>query len=152
MRITDALVFQSLKGVGNRTLVSLIKFYQANNLNEIRELDFTKVPKLSSSIAQTVKELLTNGAYDALSLDCEKDLSNWNEAGIHVLVYGSAEYPTQLYSLADPPALLFCKGNYDLIKYPRSIAVVGTRNNTWLGEKIAYKTAQHFSKDRKSVV
>ena len=146
MRITDILVIRSLKGVGNRTLVKLIEFYHANNLKTIRELDFAKVPKLSSSITQTVEDLFACGKYDALSLDCEKSIAKWNEAGIHALVYGSAEYPSQLNSLSDPPPLLFCKGNCDLIKYPKSIAVVGTRNNTRLGEIIAYKTVEHFSK------
>lgn len=147
MRITDVLVIRSLKGVGNRTLLKLIEFYYANNLRSIRELDFAKVPKLSSSITQRVKDLFASGEYEALSLDFEMSISNWNDAGIHVFVYGSAGYPSQLNSLSDPPALLFCKGNCDLIKYPKAIAVVGTRNNTRLGEKIAYKTVEHFSNE-----
>lgn len=147
MRVTDALVIRSLKGVGNSTLLKVIEFYHANNLKTIRELDFAKVPKLSSSIRQAIEVLFTSGEYDALSLDSEKSISKWSEAGIHALVYGSAEYPTQLNSLSDPPALLFCKGNCGLIKYSKSIAVVGTRNNTKLGEKIAYKTVEYFSNE-----
>ena len=147
MRLTDVLVLQSLKGVGNRTLVKFIDYYHTNNLKTIRELDFTKVQKLNSSIAQAAADLFTSSEYDVLSLDCEKLLSKWSDAGIYVLTYGSSDYPVQLNSLSDPPALLFCKGNCDLIKNPKSIAVVGTRNNTRLGEKIAYKTVEHFSKE-----
>ena len=146
MRTTDVLVLQSVKGVGNRTLVKLIDFYLTNKLKTIRELDFTKVPKLNSSIARAAKDLLTSCKYDALSLDFEKSLSKWSDVGIRVLAYGSRDYPIQLNSLPDPPALLFCKGNCDLIKNPKSIAVVGTRNNTRLGEKITYKTVEYFSK------
>lgn len=147
MRPTDVLVLQSVKGVGNRTLVKLIDFYLANNLKTIRELDFTKVPKLNSSIARAAKDLLTSCKYDALSLDFEKSLSKWSDVGIRVLAYGSRDYPIQLNLLPDPPALLFCKGNCDLIKNPKSIAVVGTRNNTRLGEMITYKTVEYFSKE-----
>jgi len=147
VQITDVLILQSLKGVGNRTLVKLIEFYRANNLKTIREIDFTKVPKLNSSIAQAAADLLTGGEYDVLRLNCEKLLSTWRDAGINVLAYGSSDYPAQLSFLLDPPALLFCKGNCDLLKNPKSIAVVGTRNNTILGEKIAYKTVEHFSNE-----
>lgn len=147
MQITDVLILQSLKGVGNRTLVKLIEFYHANNLKTIREIDFTKVPKLNSSIVQAASDLFAGDEYDVLSLNCEKSLSTWRDAGINVLAYGSSDYPAQLKFLLDPPALLFCKGNGDLLKNPKSIAVVGTRNNTRLGEKIAYKTVEHFSSE-----
>lgn len=147
MRLTDVLVLQSVKGVGNRTLVKIIDFYRANNLKTIHELDFTKVPKLKSEIAQSAVYLFTSSEYEALSKDFEESLSKWSDAGIRVLAYGTSDYPMQLNSLPDPPALLFCKGNFDLIKNPKSIAVVGTRNNTKLGEKIAYRTVEHFSKE-----
>ncbi len=147
MRLTDVLVLQSVKGVGNRTLLKLIDFYRANNLKTIHELDFSKVPKLTPKIAQPAVDLFTSGEYDALIKDFEASLSKWSDAGIRVLAYGSSDYPIQLNSLPDPPALLFCKGNFDLIKNPKAIAVVGTRNNTTLGEKITYKTVEHFSKE-----
>ena len=147
MRLSDVLVLQNLKGVGNRTLIKLIDYYHTNNLKTIRELDFTKVPRLNSLIARAAETLFTSGEYDVLSQDCDRSLSEWSKAGIHVLTYGSSDYPVQLNSLSDPPALLFCKGNHDLIRDPKSIAVVGTRNNTPLGEKIAYKTVEHFSKE-----
>ena len=69
MRITDVLVLQSLKGVGNRTLVKLIEFYLSNNLKTIREIDFTKVPKLNSSIVKAASDLFASGEYGVLSLD-----------------------------------------------------------------------------------
>ncbi|WP_225776391.1 DNA-processing protein DprA [Pseudomonas sp. Marseille-Q5115] len=147
MQITDVLVLQSLKGVGNRTLVKIIEFYRANNLKAVHDIDFTKVPKLNGSIAQAAADLFSGGEYDVLSLNFEKMLSTWRDAGINVLAYGSSDYPAQLNLLLDPPALLFYKGDFDLLKNPKSIAVVGTRNNTRLGEKIAYKTVEHFSSE-----
>ncbi len=147
MQTKDVLVLQSLKGIGNRTLVKIIEFYRAKKLNTIHEIDFTKVPKLNSSIAQAASDFFTGGEYDVLSLKCEKRLASWRDAGINVLAYGSSDYPSQLNFLLDPPALLFCKGNCDLLKETKSIAVVGTRNNTRLGEKIAYKTVEHFSNE-----
>jgi len=147
VQITDVLALQSLKGVGNRTLVKIIEFYRANNLKTIREIDFTKVPKLNSSVAQAAAALFTSGEYDRLSQDCEKSISAWRDGGIDVVDDDSRDYPAQLNALLDPPALLFCKGNRELLKSPKSIAVVGTRNNTKLGEKIAYKTVEHFSNE-----
>lgn len=149
MLLTDVLLLQRIKGVGNSTLLALIEFYHANQLNNLLDLasfDLAKEPKLKRA-ANPLSDFFTSGDYEALRCDCESSLTEWKMAGIDVLVYRSAEYPAQLMSLDDPPALLFCKGNSDLIKSPKAIAVVGTRENTKLGEKITRKTVEYFSNE-----
>jgi len=47
-----------------------------------------------------------------------------------IRIQGSGEYPARLRDAADPPALLWYQGWWDLINAPRTVAVVGTREIT----------------------
>jgi DNA processing protein len=145
----DALVIQGLKGVGNRTLLELIKFFQSNRMSQLTELaasDLSTVSALKRAV-KPLQELFSRGDFDDIRRGCEQSISEWSSAGISVVVYGSAEYPYQLCELKDPPALLFCKGNQKLLRNLKSIAVVGTRENTALGAKITRKTVEYFASE-----
>ena len=147
LQTLDILVLHRIKGIGNKAQLDLIKCYKENNLNSLEDL-----LRLDSSQTATIKravkllnEFFANNLYEVAKKECENDLVEWRSSGISVLAFGSSEYPIQLKSLGDPPALLFCKGNLNLLSNPKSIAVVGTRENTKLGEKIACKTVEHYS-------
>jgi DNA processing protein len=62
-----------------------------------------------------------------------------------VITYNEANYPSQLKEIADPPPLLFVRGNPDLLSYPQ-IAIVGSRNPSSLGEETAFGFAKTLSR------
>jgi DNA processing protein len=66
----------------------------------------------------------------------------------HIIHYGSSEYPELLKKIYDPPLILFCLGNIDLLSLPK-IAIVGSRNASVSGREIAHnlagQLAQHFA-------
>ena len=49
--------------------------------------------------------------------------------GIHIIPFGSPEYPMQLVHIPDPPICLYLRGNVKLLSepYEKYIAIVGTR-------------------------
>jgi DNA processing protein len=47
--------------------------------------------------------------------------------------------------LEDFPLFLFCRGNTQLLKSEDNIAVIGTRENSEVGARIAKSTAHHFA-------
>lgn len=62
-----------------------------------------------------------------------------DHAGVRLLPYDHKKYPAVLRELADPPVLLYCKGQLpDLEVYP-SVGVVGPRETDEYGEVVAYK-------------
>jgi DNA processing protein len=66
---------------------------------------------------------------------------SWAKApGHHILTLADADYPSQLLQTADPPVLLYARGNPALLSRP-AIAVVGSRNATPQG----LKSAQDFA-------
>lgn len=66
------------------------------------------------------------------------------EEGNFLVPLGSPAYPVRLLDLADPPNLLYCKGNPDTFGHP-ALAIVGSRNPTPGGEKTAERFAGSFS-------
>ena len=54
-----------------------------------------------------------------------------------------AEYPPQLKEIADPPSILYLKGNELLLR--SVLAIIGTRHSSELGNRIAEKVGCFFS-------
>ena len=65
--------------------------------------------------------------------DIERALAWAGEAGNHILTLADAAYPRQLFDIADPPVLLYVKGDPALLSRP-GIALVGARSATAAGE------------------
>lgn len=76
---------------------------------------------------------------DNYILNCEKQ-------GIKILTYLSKDYPTSLKNISDPPMVLYCKGNLDLLKCENSIAIVGSRRVTKYGTDVTTKFACALTK------
>jgi DNA processing protein len=63
------------------------------------------------------------------------------QAGNHILTLADAAYPQTLLTAADPPVLVYAKGNIALLNRP-AFAIVGSRNATKQGEANAAAFAQ----------
>lgn len=67
-----------------------------------------------------------------------------NTPGAQVIALGESAYPAALLQTADPPFLLFCRGNVGLLQQP-SLAIVGSRHATAQGIENARAFAKHLS-------
>lgn len=67
-----------------------------------------------------------------------------NTAGAQVIALGESAYPAALLQTADPPFLLFCRGEVGLLRQP-SLAIVGSRHATAQGIENARAFAKHLS-------
>lgn len=92
---------------------------------------------LRAAVGATLAERL-------LGHDCEAEIDAamaWaDQPGNHIVTLADAAYPQALLAAADPPVLLYAKGQVELLNRP-AIAVVGSRNATKQGEA----TAEHFA-------
>lgn len=55
---------------------------------------------------------------------------------IHAIPYDSEWYPNSLKTLYDPPTVLYVKGDKELLKSPKKIAVIGSRAATNYSEEV----------------
>ena len=83
--------------------------------------------------------------------DIERTLAWAGEAGNHILTLADAGYPRQLFDIADPPVLLYVKGEPALLSRP-GIALVGARSATAAGEANAEAFARALAQQGLVVV
>ncbi|MCK5925357.1 MAG: DNA-processing protein DprA, partial [Methylococcales bacterium] len=76
----------------------------------------------------------------------DKDLAWLSMENNHVLTLDDAFYPQQLKQIPDPPPLLFLRGQKQLLS-SRQIAIVGSRNPSTEGRRIAYDFAYHLANE-----
>ncbi len=93
-----------------------------------------------------------NANFDALVERALVDLRNHEREGIRVLSIDDSEYPELLKLIQDPPLVLFVKGSIDALSGNSNVAVVGTRNATSAGEKVAFKIAKWLAENKWCVV
>lgn len=72
----------------------------------------------------------------------QADLNWMKKDNCHILTLIDERYPSQLKIIADPPPLLYVRGDVDCLKEPQ-LAIVGSRNPTTGGKQ----NAQQFSAD-----
>jgi DNA processing protein len=79
----------------------------------------------------------------ATRADIEREWDNARIAGARPVAFGSDQYPNTLNDLSDPPPILWCMGETGLAA-KRMIALVGARNASSLGTRMARRLAQEL--------
>lgn len=74
----------------------------------------------------------------------DQDLQWTSQENNYALTFTNKDYPSQLKEIADPPPLLFVRGN-PLLLAQRQLAIVGSRNPSTLGINTAFEFAQTLS-------
>jgi DNA processing protein len=83
--------------------------------------------------------------------DLATDCQQWREQGVKLLVEGSPAYPAALAEIADPPGLLFQRGEL-LPSDQLAIAIVGTRHCTSYGKQMAERLATGLARNGFTIV
>ena len=78
--------------------------------------------------------------------DAEKELSLAAKTGLQLLAMGEGQYPGLLGEIDQAPPLIYVKGNPEVLTKPM-IAVVGSRNSSVVGRRMAHEMATSFSKE-----
>ncbi|MCM8807098.1 MAG: DNA-processing protein DprA [Candidatus Omnitrophica bacterium] len=77
------------------------------------------------------------------NLPLEKEIDYIEKEGINVITIKDKNYPNLLKEIYDPPFLLYVKGNLNFNEF--SISIVGTRNPSHYGLKMAEKFASELA-------
>lgn len=95
----------------------------------------------SCGATRRVAEHLRAGAG---SSEGERDLAAAEKLGCQVVGFGSPGYPPLLKQIADPPLVLYIRGDVTLLAR-HTVAVVGTRRPTAYGSSVAHRLASDLS-------
>lgn len=129
MKTKEILVLSMIKGIGPATIKKNIHRLKSdiNAYDLIRELKPEELKNIPT---------YENEAESIISI-CQKE-----EIGIINIT--SWEYPSSLLEISNPPAVLYVKGNKELIN-KKIVAIIGTRHSTELGNRVAERLGGYFS-------
>ena len=142
MRLTDhqiaLLRLLAVNGVGPRKAVELLRhFNDPNRIFSASSNVLQNIPGISAVTAQSILQ----PADDDLIAGQEKLLEKYN---VHLLSILDDDFPDALKSIYDPPPMIFCRGNLDLLRNPM-LGIVGTRTPTATGKRATKELSQGLS-------
>ena len=122
-------------GIGGRTFLSLLETHSPAQL-------FSESSSVLSSLGlkPATIEAIKNPDWRLI----ESDLSWSKRPDQYIFTFDDPAYPELLKQIADPPPVLFVRGNMDLLSRPQ-IAIVGSRNPSALGRDTAFAFAKALS-------
>ena len=83
-----------------------------------------------------------SSTHELLWQQVDRQLQRTCDAGIQVVPFSSPSYPERLRHIGDPPVVLFAKGAIEALHAPASVAIVGTREPTSIGERAAERAGR----------
>ena len=144
--LVSVLSLASVDGVGIATLAAMFDtgflphvwdWDLETTLHEWMRLPVKSRADLAKSIHENRGILLESG---------HKASDELRRQHIHFVPLGHESYPARLQELADPPRWLFVKGDLDAVKSTCAIAVVGTRDASEQGRRLAYRCAEELAR------
>jgi DNA processing protein len=151
MKLIDISILTNINGLGSVNIIKILNYCKSNNINNIYELkniDLSKV--VSGKLANTI-EMYLDTDIDNLYKNMKNLIDDYKKNDIFCICINDDKYPEILKESTNPPVILYCKGNIDLLN-SNCVAVIGTRENTTLGEKVAIKTIELLVKNDFTIV
>lgn len=144
------LSLKKLKGVGNKSIQKFlidkkeeIKAVDEYNESWLRSLDNKQISKGLDISSISWKEIQKQSS-KILEIAYNQD--------IHVTHPFMENYAKRLLNLNYYPVILFGKGNIKLLNSEKSVAIIGTRNPTNLGEKLGIRLSRQLAKENYTIV
>lgn len=121
--------------MGGRTFISLLETHSPAQL-----FSESSAALAALGLKPAAIEAVRNPDWRAV----EQDMAWTNEADQFIITLKDLDFPELLKQIADPPPVLFVRGDAALLSRPQ-IAVVGSRNPSALGRETAFQFAKSLS-------
>ncbi|WP_240050832.1 DNA-processing protein DprA [Metabacillus litoralis] len=119
--IKKVFLLAHCKSVSNQLINNLLKIDpMLTNFLQFKEIEWTQYLNIQSQQANLIRQ-----EYNSLCFEQLND--QYNRDNISFTTTFQNNYPILLKQIADPPPILFYKGNISLASYSKLISVVGTR-------------------------
>lgn len=137
------LALTKVYGIGVRIANEILKNISAEDLFSLSK---TELQHLFGAKERTINEILSKQMFKR----CEQELEFIQRYNIRSYFLTHPDYPYRLKQIPDAPVCLFVDGNGD-ISPERSVAIVGTRNNTDYGTRMTQQIVEELRKLKVSV-
>lgn len=129
-------------------LVDIIRLISTDGIGPV---SFYKLVKQKGSVAAALADLSAKKQVFSQS-QAEDEIARAEQIGAKIITYTDAEYPENLRQTVDAPPVLYALGNINLLKHPVAVSIVGARNATIGGRKIASRIAYDLTESDVLVV
>lgn len=96
------------------------------------------------SFSDLFGDKVTKSNWQKILDEADIALERYDNLGIKALSIFDSTYPKKLLETKNPPPVLFCRGNIDLLNR-KTVSVIGARKATRLGEVIAKRVGEYFA-------
>lgn len=135
------LALSLIAGLGSKRIKLLVQAFD----------EPSRIFKLSKSELRSVESIGEASALSILSFNKWDKVDNILEATeknkSKIITIADPEYPQLLKQIYDPPALFWLKGNIEALSVP-GIGIIGTRNATPYGKKMAIKLSKEIGEKK----
>lgn len=136
------LVLMQLKGISRKTILNSFTITPQMECTISKVMEVIERASIECDRIKTFSETEIRVAIDKADRIIEGSLMQ----GIKIVTYLDEEYPTRLKNISDPPTVLYYKGNICCLNEKNAVAIIGTREPTECGIKIAWNLGLSFGK------
>lgn len=126
------------------------KLFLSKNIDNYSSFLLLSIEDIALKINRKIKNRVVWNAKENLRM-AERSFFLCKQFGIKIILFEDEEFPQLLRQINDPPFLLFCRGNYNLLQQ-NCISVVGTRKITPNGKNVTRKFSYDACLDKKNIV
>lgn len=137
-----------LKGISRKTILKSFSLVPNMECNVSTIMEVIERAKIEDS---RIREFSTDEIEDAIN-KADKIIGESLKQDIKIVTYLDEEYPKRLKKISDPPTVLYYKGNISCLNELNTVAIIGTREPTEYGVKIARNLGSSFGKRNYVVV
>ena len=106
--------------------------------------DWQTISGIGGQMSSQIRQALQTVCIDTILHECEV-------SGVHVTLWGDAEYPRLLAEIPDPPPVLFWRGHQDITQR-QCLAIVGSRHMSRYGERVTRQLVEELASHGVTVV
>ncbi|MCX7667640.1 MAG: DNA-processing protein DprA [Atribacterota bacterium] len=131
------IAFSHVRGIGPVRFRKLLEFF-----GSVKEAFYASEKALEEAVGKVAASLIIEARQNLQPESLYEEVEREN---LQVLTIEDEAYPALLKNTYRPPFLLYLKGSFDFSRFERYLAIVGTRNPTPYGRKVAQVLSRDLS-------
>lgn len=154
MKKEELFALELIPSVGQKTIMIIIDYMALKKINSIEDIDIIElISKIKRK--ETKEQLLINLQWNIFQQyidSANREMGKIEQRGIDIIAITEKSYPRLLKMTKNAPIFLYCKGDTSLLNSTKTVAVIGTRNNTAHGKLITEKTVEFLCTNKYTIV
>lgn len=148
MKNKIVLVLMQLKGISRKTILKSFSLSPNMECNETIIRAVLERARIEDGRLKEFSDVELKEAMKKADIIIENSLKQ----SINIVTYLDEEYPKRLKNISDSPTILYYKGNINCLNEKNVVAIIGTREPTEYGIKIARNLGSSFGRKNYVVV